>query len=68
MATVIGRGETARKGSQAKGKTAAATNGTPTEEQIRMLAYSLYEQRRDAGIDGDPEADWIQAERELSSH
>ena len=68
MATVIGRGETARKGSQVKGKTAGTPNGKPSEEQIRMLAYSMYERRREAGIDGDAEADWIQAERELSSH
>jgi hypothetical protein len=33
-----------------------------------MLAYSLYERRCEAGIAGDAEADWEQAERELSQN
>jgi hypothetical protein len=31
-----------------------------------LLAYRLYERRCEAGIAGDAEADWMQAERELS--
>ena len=66
MATVVGRGERARKGSQAKPKAPAEQNGRPSEDEIRMLAYSLYERRCEAGIEGDADADWMQAERELA--
>ena len=38
----------------------------PTEDEIRLLAYHLYQHRRDAGIAGDPASDWIEAERQLS--
>jgi hypothetical protein len=31
-----------------------------------LLAYRLYERRCEAGIAGDAEADWMQAEHELS--
>ena len=36
----------------------------PTEEEIALRAYHIYLER--GGDDGDPEADWLQAERELS--
>jgi hypothetical protein len=66
MATVVGRGERARKGPQARRKGSDGTNGRPSEDDIRLLAYRLYERRCEAGIAGDAEADWMQAERELS--
>ena len=34
----------------------------PTEEEIALRAYHIYLER--GGDDGDPEADWLQAERE----
>lgn len=44
----------------------AKKNGI-SEDQIRILAYSLYEQRREDGIDGDANSDWIEAERQLQA-
>jgi len=38
-------------------------NLPPTPEQIRRRAYEIYMARR--GAPGNPEADWLQAEREL---
>lgn len=38
----------------------------PTADQISVRAYHIYLER--GGIDGDPEADWLQAERELSQN
>lgn len=66
MATVASRSERARKGSRAKPTTSAPSNGRPSEEEVRLLAYRLYERRCAAGIAGDAEADWIQAERLLA--
>ena len=40
-----------------------ATRREPTQEQIRRRAYELYLAR--AGRGGSPDADWLQAEREL---
>lgn len=69
MATVAGRGERAPKSSQAKPRATASipTRARPSEQEIRSLAYILYERRCEAGIDGDPDADWMQAERLLSN-
>jgi DUF2934 family protein len=36
----------------------------PTQEQIAVRAYHIYLER--GGADGNPEDDWLQAERELS--
>jgi hypothetical protein len=37
----------------------------PGEEQVRILAYQLYERRCAAGVDGDATSDWTEAERLL---
>jgi hypothetical protein len=37
----------------------------PTFEQVRLRAYFISEQRRNAGIGGDQHEDWLRAEREL---
>jgi hypothetical protein len=66
MATVIGRGDRARRDSRAKAKSSGAT-GKPSDDEIRVLAYCLYERRCEAGIAGDAAADWLQAERQLAS-
>ncbi len=39
-------------------------NSPPTQEQIAARAYHIYLER--GGSDGNPEEDWLQAERELS--
>lgn len=41
--------------------------GSITTEEIALKAYYLAERRRHLGLPGDPEADWLQAERELRS-
>jgi len=37
--------------------------GTPSREAIERRAYEIYQQRGRNG--GNPESDWLQAEREL---
>jgi hypothetical protein len=39
--------------------------GSVTTEEIAIKAYYLAERRRNLGVAGDPETDWLQAEREL---
>ena len=39
--------------------------GSVTSEEIALKAYFLAERRRHLGLSSDPEADWLQAEREL---
>lgn len=39
--------------------------GEPTDDQIRERAYLLYEAR--GGVQGDPVADWLLAERQLKA-
>ena len=38
----------------------------PSEDEVRILAYRLYERRCAEGIGGDAESDWIEAERLLA--
>lgn len=64
MTTVISSTDRALK----TGRTArkrSTKRDTPTEDDIRILAYDLYEQRRADGGDGDAVSDWIEAERRL---
>lgn len=39
--------------------------GSVTNGEIALRAYYLAERRRNLGLPGDPESDWLQAEREL---
>lgn len=41
--------------------------GTVTSEEIAMRAYFIAERRRNHGIPGDPQSDWLEAERQLRS-
>lgn len=41
--------------------------GSVTSEEIALKAYYLAERRRQLGLPGDPQSDWLQAERELRS-
>ena len=64
MATVAGRGmERARKDPPKK---PAAPTSKATEDEVRELAYHLYERRCASGIPGDAAGDWIQAEQLLA--
>jgi hypothetical protein len=67
VATVAPREERARRGEQAKPKTSTAAANRPSEGEIRLLAYRLYQRRCEAAIAGDAAADWIQAERQLAN-
>lgn len=50
----------------AKGSKRAGKRAAPSEEDIRVHAYQLYERRRADGVEGDAASDWIEAERELT--
>ena len=63
MASVAGRGERARKETHTR---SVATTSRLSEEDIRLLAYRLYERRCESGTEGDAAGDWIQAEQLLS--
>jgi hypothetical protein len=65
MATVAGRAERGRKETP---KTSAAPTDKQSEEQIRVLAYRLYERRCESGTAGDAAGDWLQAEQLLSNN
>jgi hypothetical protein len=39
--------------------------GSVTNEDIALKAYYLAERRRNLGLPGDPESDWLEAERLL---
>jgi hypothetical protein len=64
MATVASRADRARKDKPTTTTSAEPTNRS-SEEEIRLLAYRLYERRRESGIAGDADGDWIQAEQLL---
>ena len=61
MATVTGR-ERARKDTP---KAPAAPPSNLREEEIRLLAYHLYERRCESGTAGDAAEDWTRAEQLL---
>ena len=44
-------------------ETEAVGNGSPSHDDIAVLAYSYWEAR--GYQDGDPEKDWLRAEQEL---
>jgi hypothetical protein len=67
MDTVISRRERARRDSRAKPQSSRTPTNKPSDDEIRVLAYCLYERRCEAGIAGDAAADWLQAERQLAS-
>ncbi len=59
-----------RRGSETAAKAPkrrTAKQSGPSEDEIRILAYQLYERRREEGAAGDEATDWIEAERRLSS-
>ena len=37
-----------------------------SEELVRIRAYQVYERRQADGLAGDPQSDWLEAERLLS--
>jgi hypothetical protein len=51
------------KSTPAKRRAPAKTE--PSDDEIRILAYTLYERRAAGGQDGDAASDWIEAERQL---
>jgi hypothetical protein len=65
MTTVVSSKDLSRKSSRSAGKRSRKA-AAPTEEEIRILAYDLYERRQADGGRGDATSDWIEAERLLS--
>ena len=64
MATVAGRGvERARKDPPKK---SAAPISKASDDEVRQLAFHLYERRCASGIPGDADGDWFQAEQLLA--
>jgi hypothetical protein len=51
--------------SEKSAKARAAEFESPAEEDIRILAYDLYEKRQAAGAAGSAMTDWMEAERQL---
>ena len=45
-------------------KTSSAASGVPAEDEIRVRAYELYQQR--GGDEGHDVEDWLRAEEEIS--
>jgi hypothetical protein len=64
MPTAASRVERSRKDTP---KVSAAPTNKLSEDEIRLLAYQLYERRCASGTEGDASGDWIQAERLLLS-
>jgi hypothetical protein len=64
MATVASRGERARRETS---KTSDAPTNNLSEEEIRLVAYRLYQRRCESGTEGDAAGDWFQAQRLLSN-
>jgi hypothetical protein len=55
------------RGTTTKGtKQPEAQRSKPSEDDIRILAYRLYELRRANGASGDAASDWNEAERLLA--
>jgi Protein of unknown function (DUF2934) len=54
----------ARKKTPAKSRL-EAKSAPPTDEQIRLRAYFIAEQRAQGAIDGDHNSDWLEAKRQL---
>jgi Protein of unknown function (DUF2934) len=46
-------------------KRVAKDSMQPSEDEIRVRAYHLYQRRVAAGMAGDEASDWVEAEREL---
>jgi Protein of unknown function (DUF2934) len=66
MATVISSKDQGLKARRTTRKSARKSEA-PSEDEVRILAYTLYEQRNADGGQGDEFSDWIEAERRLSS-
>lgn len=60
--TKSGKRPTDRKTTGMRRRAAALA---PTTAEIALKAYYLGERRRALGLPGNPESDWLQAEREL---
>jgi hypothetical protein len=46
-------------------KKRASRRDAPAEQDIRILAYDLYERRKADGTEGSDITDWMEAERQL---
>lgn len=61
--TVSSKSKSDSKARTSKRRTAKKNKAV--EDDIRILAYDLYERRRADGVDGDATSDWFEAEQRL---
>jgi hypothetical protein len=66
MATVISSSSKSDKIERAT-KRRSKQQAAPSEEEIRILAFDLYQRRQAEGADGDAASDWVEAERQLAT-
>lgn len=65
MATVVSSRSEKTKPAKVSRKVAPEID-PPSETDVRLLAYRLYERRLADGIGGDAASDWVEAERLLA--
>lgn len=65
MAKAVKRTTTKKTTTASKGVTKTRSQIMPTDEQVRERAFHIFLARN--GAPGDPTADWLQAERELTT-
>ena len=65
MATTISSRTEKTREAKRPTKISRETN-PPSESEIRILAYQLYNERLADGTSGDASADWLEAERLLT--
>jgi hypothetical protein len=64
---MVGTSSRRERGATAKGTKQRETQPRkPSEDEVRILAYRLYELRTANGANGDAASDWIEAERLLA--
>lgn len=64
--TKVTKGETKARRKKSTKVAKEGTKARLSEERVRVRAYHVYERRQADGIAGDPQSDWLEAERLLS--
>jgi Protein of unknown function (DUF2934) len=64
MTATVGTGRTRTQATKTR-KRGPERATEPSEDEIRIHAYHLYQRRLAAGLTGDEASDWVEAERQL---